>query len=590
MMKDSGKFFLIILLALILGVLVDYLFYGKPIGVSFFFFVSIFLIFSLFLTKKFNQKLKRGQILIAISLLLLSAGIFLNMTFFLRFFNFLASFYFLFLFLNLFSEKQLSGFSFQKYLIFPFSFVQQSVRKATSFLRKFWELVAVERKLSSPEFLSLIKGVIIALPILALFIWLLASADIVFQKYVDSLLKIFIDLEIVLRTLIVLAASYFFVGLFAQIFAEKKEESLLSEDKKFDFLGPIESSVILGLVGFLFLIFILIQFVYLFGGIEYVWGIGVYITYAEYARRGFGELILVSFIFFFLIYGIDKLGKRESIFQKRIFKILTSVLILQLFVIMASAHKRLSLYIDAYGFTFARILGLTFLLWLFLIFLFFLFKIICEKKETLFLSSAFWLTVAFLVGLNIFNPDAFIARKNIERHLQGKELDVQYLSWLSEDALPEIIRIFEMDEVDDEIKMDVVGNLKRKLGYQNYYLLREREEIMPFDEKVERIKAHQEWQSFNLSRHRALTVLARYSEKIKEYQIKYWKREEAKCREWLRECEERCERKFAEEPEEIIRCKETECGCLRRQWERYKENLQRLLSEPLISAADVIFQ
>jgi hypothetical protein len=532
--NSNRKFYLIILFALLLGILVDYLFYGKPIGISFFIFVFIFLILSLFLVKKFNQKLKREQILIAIFLVLLSGGMFLRLCPFLRFFNFTGSLYLLFLFLGLFSKKQLLDFSFLRYFTFPFSFFGQSLQKATSFS------IESKSKLGSPEFqssiISVIKGIIIALPILVLFGLLLFSADIVFQRYLDNLLKTIIDIdpEIALRMLIVLAFFYFFIGFFVQISANKKEENLLNGDKKFNF-WPIESSVILGGVGLLFLIFILIQFVYLFGGREYIWGIEEHITYAEYARRGFGELIAVSLISLFLIYGIDKFGIKESIFQKRTFKILSSVLILQLFVIMVSAFKRLSLYIDGYGFTFSRLLGLTFLLWLFLIFLFFLFKIIYEKKETLFLFSTFWLTIIFLIGLNIFNPDAFIARKNIERYTQGKELDVWYLNQLSDDAIPEIVKIFGMDKVNDEIKMDLAIGLYhryqawyyRALYYRyRYYLIEE--EIVPFDEKLERIKEEQKWQSFNLSKNKALTVLLENSNRIKEYQIKYREREEAR--------------------------------------------------------------
>lgn len=558
MIKDNGKFHLIILFALLLGILVDYLFYGKPIGVSFFIFVFIFLIFSLFLVKKFNQKLKREQILISIAILLLSSGVFLRSSSFLIFFNSVGSLYLLFLFLGLFSEKQLLDFSFLKYFIFPLSFIGQSFQKTALFLGKFWDLIETKRKLGSPEFQSLIKGIIISLPILVLFIWLLSSADIVFQKYLDSLLKISIDPEIVLRILIVLVSSYFFIGFFVQISANKKEEILLNENKKFNFLGPIESSTVLGAVGLLFLIFIVIQFVYLFGGKEYVWGIEEYITYSEYARKGFGELIAVSILSLVLIYGIDKFGKRESIFQKRTFKILSSVLVLELFMIMVSASKRLSLYIDGYGFTFFRLLGLIFLFWFFFIFLFFLYKIIYEKKETLFLFSAFWLTIIFLIGLNIFNPDAFIAKKNIERYAQGKQLDVWYFNQLSDDAIPEIIKIFEMNNVDDEIKMNIAIRLSYR--YPQYPYLMEEEEIVSFNKKLEKIKEDREWQSFNLSQNKALMILLENSNKIKEYQAKYWEREETKCKEELKKCEERCEREFPEKSEEIIRCKKTECG------------------------------
>ncbi len=442
MNKKFLKFYLIFIFALTLGILVDYLFYGKPIGVSFFVFVSIFIIFSLILARKFGQKLTKIQYLLLIPIILFSVMVFLRTSGFLTFFNIINTLFLTSLFLILFSGENLLNFNFKKYLLSPLSFLLKSFRKSAQFIEENIKQIEAKKKIGSPEFRSTLRGIIISIPILALLIWLFASADIVFQKYLDRLLKISIDPEIVSRILRVLVASYFFIGIFAQAFTNKKSENSSIENNQSKFLGFIESSIILGTVGLLFLVFISIQFVYLFGGKEYVWGIEEYITYSEYARKGFGELIAVSIISFLLIYGIDKFGKRENLSQKRLFKILSSILVFATFVIMTSAFTRLSLYVDGYGYTFSRLLGFIFLFWLFFIFLFFLYKILSEQKEAHFIFSAFWLTILFWAGINFLNPDAFAAKKNIERYLQGKQLDVWYLVWLSDDAIPEIVKIF----------------------------------------------------------------------------------------------------------------------------------------------------
>ena len=502
MNRENLKIYLIFLLALILGISVDYLFYGKPIGISFFVFISILIVFSLFLAKKFGQVLKRDQGFLLIPIILLSTGVFLRCSPFLVFFNTLGTIYLIFLFSNLFFGKKILNFYFLDYLILPFSVLGKYFQKAPSLFEKFWDLIQTKRKLGSPEFQGVVRGIIISLPILAIFIWLFASADIVFQKYLDELLKISIEPEIVSRVLIVLVSSYFFVGFFAKIFEDQKFETSQLKNNGAKFLGSIESSVILSLVSLLFLIFILIQFFYLFGEETYVWGIEEYITYSEYARKGFGELITVSIISFLLIYGIDKFGKRENVFQKRTFKILTSILVFELFIIMASAVTRLSLYVDGYGFTFSRLLSFVFLFWLFFAFLLFLYKIFSERKETLFLYSIFCLTILFLIGLNIFNPDAFIVKKNIERHIQGKQLDIRYFNQLSDDAMPEIVKIFERIE-DEKMKSEIAC-----------YLIKRKENLTKFIET-------EDWQSFNLSKKRGLEVLQKYSKEIEKYKTSY---------------------------------------------------------------------
>ena len=524
MVKENIKFYLISF-ALVLGILVDYLFYGKPIGISFFVFILIFIVFSLILTKKFGEKLTKIQYALLVPAILFSVMVFYRSSSFLTFFNIVGSLFLIFLFFVLFSKENLSDFNLFKYFVSPPSFLRESFGKSARFIEERIDRFQVNKKFGSPEFYSVIRGIIISFPILALLIWLLASADIVFQKYLDKLLVININPEIVLRALIVIVASYFFVGIFAKTFADsKKSENSLIENNQSKFLGLIESSVVLGAVELLFLVFIIIQFFYLFGGKIYVWGIPEYITYSEYARKGFGELIAVSIISFLLIYGIDKFGKRENIFQKRIFKVLGSILVLELFIIMASAFKRLSLYVDGYGYTFPRLLSFIFLFWLFFIFLIFLYKIFSEQKETHFIFSAFWLTILFWAGINILNPDGFMAKKNIERYGQGRQIDVNYLIRLSEDAIPEIMEIFEAAG-DEKAKGDIANEL-----YLNYnppqnvpcnFVGRDECKFIPFQEVLLKIGKNQRWQSFNISKDKALKNLERYSREIEDYRKKW---------------------------------------------------------------------
>ena len=58
-------------------------------------------------------------------------------------------------------------------------------------------------------------------------------------------------------------------------------------------LGVVETSIVLGLINLLFLSFVIIQVPYLFGGIELVQNTPDF-KLAEYARRGFGELVAVT--------------------------------------------------------------------------------------------------------------------------------------------------------------------------------------------------------------------------------------------------------------------------------------------------------
>ena len=540
MNEENLKVCLIFLFAAILGISVDYLFYGKLTGISFFVFISIFVISSLILSRKFSQKLTKIQYALLIPVILFSAMVFARSSDFLSFFNILAALFLIFLFFALFSEKNLSSFSFQEYFIFPLVFILKSFRGAAGFIERCIAKIQAKRKLGSPEFRSVVRGIIISIPILALFIWLFASADVVFQTYLDRLL-IYPDFDItpemILRILIVFLASYFFIGIFAKIFDKQKSETFrLKNNGSKKFLGNIESSVILGSVCLLFLVFISIQFIYLFGGRDYVWGIEEYITYSEYARKGFGELMAVSIISFLLIFGIDRFGRRENLNQKNLFKILSGALGLGVFIIMGSALTRLSLYVDGYGYTLFRLLSFVFLFYIFSVFLLFLYKIFSEKKEKLFLFSVFCLTILFWTGINFLNPDAFIAKKNIERYSQGKRLDYRFFYNLSADAIPEIMKIFDAPG-NEKMKIEIAQKFSLEYGiyprYLTYHWAREE-----YREKsgVGQKSGVGHWQSFNLAKENARIIVKDNSGEIKKYLILYWVQEIERCQGEFEKC------------------------------------------------------
>ncbi len=573
MTKEKISFYLVVVFALILGMLTDYLFYQKSIGISFFIFNSIAIIFTLIFARRSDKKISRIQYFILISILLFSIGVFLRASSFLTFFNIIGSIYLLFFFLTLFLNKNISDFRFSKYFIYPLSFFLKSFPSASKFIKKYKNTIPENNKIGSKKLRSVVRGVIIAIPFLIIFILLLSSADQVFQAYANKFIKIDLDLRIILRVLKVLLASYLFLGIFSKITENKKSEEIKGssqrleptseklEDVKLENTEPekiksaenkikenkssnfIESSTVLVLIELLFLSFIIIQFFYLFGGKDYVWGIEEYITYSEYAKKGFYELICVSIISFLLIFVIDESGKRETLKEKKVFKILGTILVLEISVIIYSAFTRMSVYVDGYGLTFSRFLVFAFLLWIFFVFLSFFYKMLLEKRKEFFFFSVFCLSIVFWTGVNIINPDAFIARKNIERLAQGKELDPFYLSRLSADAIPETVKIFQTN-IDEEIKIEVARNLYYRCGYllglryyENSYFYGN--DPVSFKERLKNAeeKQNENWQSFNISEKKALLALKENYKEIVKYQKKYFEKEAEKCWERVKKCE-----------------------------------------------------
>lgn len=225
-------------------------------------------------------------------------------------------------------------------------------------------------------------------------------------------------------------------------------------------LGAIEVGIILGLMNLLFLSFVIVQVPYLFGGMELVQNTPDF-KLAEYARRGFGELVAVSaFLLPTLLIGHWLIRKSDKL-ASTMFRILAGTQIILLFVIMASAVQRLVLLTGnlGYGMTTVRLYPLIFMTWLAIVFVWFGATVLRNARQY-FAWGALW-SALFVLGITHFlNPDAFIVKTNLALMREGREFDASYNSSLSADALPTLIEAIPLMNLDQQCES------KRFLHYQ----------------------------------------------------------------------------------------------------------------------------
>ncbi|MDY6846913.1 MAG: DUF4173 domain-containing protein, partial [Chloroflexota bacterium] len=192
-----------------------------------------------------------------------------------------------------------------------------------------------------------LRGLLLALPVLVILAFFLAQADPIFNDRIQNFFSYFrIENlgEIVFRLVYILVIAYVLLSNYYFAVVESKKYQPDQEEKPAisPFLGSIESSVILGAVNLLFLLFVILQFNYLFSGGKNINLQGY--TYAEYARRGFFELILVAVISLVLFYILSMITKRERQIQGRLFSALGLTLVGLVVIILISAYTRLNLY------------------------------------------------------------------------------------------------------------------------------------------------------------------------------------------------------------------------------------------------------
>jgi hypothetical protein len=118
---------------------------------------------------------------------------------------------------------------------------------------------------------AVLRGLLIALPILAIFSVLFASADAVFSNRVTSLFDWLGNFNLgrfLQETFLVAVITYITFGLFSFALTKTDKQQTLVPDKPLvkPFLGVTEANVVLGLVNLLFVLFLAIQFRYFFAG------------------------------------------------------------------------------------------------------------------------------------------------------------------------------------------------------------------------------------------------------------------------------------------------------------------------------------
>ena len=184
----------------------------------------------------------------------------------------------------------------------------------------------------------------------------------------------------------------------------------------------------------LFVTFVSVQLAVLFGGHRHVLETSG-LTYAEYARSGFGQLVVVTLLTLSVVAATVRWAPQETKQQRTILRALLGVLCALCLVIVGSALYRLHLYEEAFGFTRLRLFMNAFETWLGVLVV--LVLVAGVRLRAAWLARAVVATAAIgLLTLGALDPDGFVAERNVERYQSTGKIDVVYLQQLSADAVP----------------------------------------------------------------------------------------------------------------------------------------------------------
>ena len=201
----------------------------------------------------------------------------------------------------------------------------------------------------------------------------------------------------------------------------------------------VEWAIPMLVLDLLFAFFVAVQIAVLFGGSHHVLTTEG-LTYAEYARQGFFQLLAVAALVLVIVAVVVQVGRPVDRSERIAMQALLGALCCLTLVVLASALVRLQLYEATYGLTRLRVSVHASIYWIAGVF-----AIVMVAgavwKSTLLPRVLVAFTTAALVAFTLVDPDALIARRNVERFEDTGRIDLGYLASLSEDAVPALAEL-----------------------------------------------------------------------------------------------------------------------------------------------------
>ncbi|WNG34508.1 DUF4173 domain-containing protein [Archangium violaceum] len=473
-----------LLAALGLGVCAEVLFDGPALGLSFPLFVVLLLSALLAVGGREGWQRARPNAWLLVPLLFFSGMVFVRASPFLTTLNVLASGFLLLLVAHFWAAGRVERLGLWSYPLTALGTFFQTVFLPLGVVRA--EVDLSSARAQAPKLMPVLRGALLALPVLFIFTGLLVSADAVFATAMERVLSLNLGMtfmEAVGRGVFIGGSAFGVLGLLAHAQRRRRHANEAGETEVVPAearLGFTESLTLVGLVDLLFLGFAAIQLAFLFGEAHLPAGL----SYAEYARRGFFELLTVSMMTLGLSLALARWTRLRGQGQLTAFRAACTVMVGLVLVILASAMKRMALYESVYGYTELRVYTHVFMVALA--------GVLAWRVVTLwwrperFAIGAFVGALGFLATLNVLNPDAFIARGNLARSSESVVLDAEYMTLaLSEDAAPELAAYLAQRPESEQLEGTFAMRARRSLcAYA--------QESMPGG-----------WPAFHLARHRA---------------------------------------------------------------------------------------
>lgn len=282
--------------------------------------------------------------------------------------------------------------------------------------RFFGAIGALFGKGAEGEKRGVLLGLICGIPLLIVVLALLLRADAAMEYFWARFIQDFALGDVLWRTAFVLLVAMLFYSFLYNV-AWPREATGATPFRRS--VPAVSFMTVVTMLLLAYLLFFCFQFAYLTG----LHGLPEGLSYSTYAVRGFGELCAIAAINL-AVFAVGLVFAKEH----RGLSLLLLGLLIATLIVIASGGVRLYMYIQAYGFTKARLFSSWFILYLFAATLLCIARLFYQKLRLLGLCAG--LLVGWYLCLNFVNVDAFIAKSILTMADKRGSLSIEDANYL----------------------------------------------------------------------------------------------------------------------------------------------------------------
>ena len=470
--------------ALILAIWFAILFVEKSIGLSMILFVIPFLYFFIYILEK-NDKIKnKKNKFLLVPIILLASTYFIYNNKFFNLFNLLViPILFIFMILSLIGEKldvnKELFINFFGFIFNPINFICESTEQFLKTIKEKNRPNFSNNEIKKGKIKKIIKALLTILPLIIIILVLLSTADEIFANmfktifdFLNIFLKPFNNMNISLifvKIFTTVILFFYFIGLFYYFCLKyylKNEE--INENTKINDNFTIK--ILLVLLNIIYLVFCYIQIKSLFLK-------NTSLNYAQYARQGFFQLMVVSFINIVTILIAKRRENKDEYKTNKFINYMSVIMIGFTFIIVISAGVRMYFYESAYGYTLLRLLVYCTIFTESILFIPTILYILDKKIDLK--KSYFIIIIVMYLCMNFANFDSIIAKRNIDRYFETGKIDLEYLkNEVGTDGIKQIVRLLKepRSQINEkkEVRMhlsyiyDSLNNYKENMDFRDF--------------------------------------------------------------------------------------------------------------------------